>query len=169
MKIQIMGTNHLEEGQFFHLIPLTKDDSDFECPKPSGRFGRESDCRTFYSCVSNQARVALCPPMTQYDDRLKTCYITNYVECYQKEQFVCPEKNGNFRNNKCDRYFICKNGKSYMRKCPVTTLYDIKLKRCANYFWANCNEIDNQNIPDNQDNQVVKKNPKNETIFQNEK
>src|SRR5699024_62635 len=108
----------------------------------NGHFPRPDDCRSFHHCDRNVARIKLCPPLTCYDPRLHMCMFSSFVTCFKYEKYECPVDLpiGRYRNAKCDRYFLCVNGKSYLRYCPPFRSFDTLVNRCVLSVSANCND-----------------------------
>lgn len=141
----ITANDVLEQASNRHQRSHSKLDPNFICPLREGRFPRSKDCRSFHRCNDGVAKLVLCPPYTLYDVRLRACFFSSYATCFVDEPFTCPTANGSFRNDQCDRYFLCRGGVSFLRHCPYLSKFDTSVKRCVIAMYANCDDLVTKN------------------------
>lgn len=134
---------------------FSKLDPNFLCPLRKGRFPRSNDCRSFHHCHDGVARLVLCPPFTLYDVRLRACFFSPYATCFVDEPFACPTADGKYRHDRCDRYFLCRGGVSYLRHCPYLSTFDTSVKRCVLSLYAQCEDA---SVPQNGTSNATTKN-----------
>ena len=124
--------------------------SQFRCPYKSGRYGRRGNCHSYYQCTEDKACLGLCPPAEVFDVRSGQCVPEgggaggngNSSTCYQEEPFSCPKKSGVFRHERrCDRFFKCRYGLSYVVYCRSEEKFDIEVQRCVPQGAAVCEEV----------------------------
>lgn len=115
---------------------------DFYCRIKHDRVPYPEDCRRFYLCLSYKAYLATCPPMFSFDWTIEKCVFNYLVYCYEpvNESFSCPEQNENYRHDKCDRYWLCSNGKAIQRRCGRRKFFSEKTRECVWRYHANCVE-----------------------------
>lgn len=115
---------------------------DFYCRIKHDRIPYPADCKRFYLCLSYKAYLASCPPMFTFDWTIEKCVFSYFAYCYEPvdEYFPCPERNENYRHNKCDRYWLCSNGKAIQRRCGRRRFFSEKSRECVWRYYADCVE-----------------------------
>nr|XP_046916378.1 uncharacterized protein LOC124496859 [Dermatophagoides farinae] len=99
-----------------------------------------NDCTGYYICSMEYAYRRHCPPLTLFDYQQKQCVYHTNAECFSNEQFICPRRFGLFRHRKCDRYWICVNGKATIKYCSYGRKFDVRFNQCRLSLWASCVE-----------------------------
>ncbi|KAH9419924.1 hypothetical protein DERP_001757 [Dermatophagoides pteronyssinus] len=105
-----------------------------------------NDCRRYYLCSMDYAYERHCPSLTLFDYQQKQCVFYSNAECFSNEEFICPRKFALYRHQqKCDRYWICVNGKAKIKYCTLGQKFDVHTNRCRIASWARCTEQSNNN------------------------
>lgn len=86
----------------------------------------------------------------EYDMLADTSWFTNETLAYRTfpylaRDFVCPRRFGRFRHHSCKNYYLCVFGYPLVCRCLYKDLFDTRIRLCAKWFLATCEEILPQN------------------------
>lgn len=100
------------------------------------------DCRMYYKCRWGKLTRKKCPYQMKFDVVFERCLDKSLARCYKNTKvFACPAEWGNYRHNRCDRYWSCYNYEPILRRCPPFYNYSERHDRCVLFINAGCRVI----------------------------
>ncbi|XP_071953415.1 chondroitin proteoglycan 2-like [Antedon mediterranea] len=101
--------------------------------KPNGLYRDPSDCNKFFSCHGHISYHLSCAEGLAFDEKRLKCRGSHHIfGCTPQEPNICAGRgNGVFKDPKsCTRFYICKDGMQFSRKCYNGYAYRSETKKC---------------------------------------
>ncbi|XP_076343537.1 uncharacterized protein LOC143243779 isoform X2 [Tachypleus tridentatus] len=94
------------------------------------------NCSAYYICIHGHQKLLFCPSGLYFNKHTKVCDYPENVRCWH---FICPAKNGMFKNvHDCGSFWHCSNGIPYLKDCPANLHWSVERYRCEWPCVARC-------------------------------
>lgn len=77
----------------------------------------ECDCHKFYECKNNRKVLRICPSGEHFSNRLRYCIKGNTCNDDDLANSECVEGRNVPHECKCNKYYLCKNGRKVLQEC----------------------------------------------------
>lgn len=106
--------------------------------KPNGHYHNPADCAEYFSCSDGTTYKIRCPPNLYYNAHRDVCDWHRNAHCTQQVRYQQPiigycigKPDGNYAHpTKCNSFYTCSNGATYIIKCPNDLYFNSKSNRC---------------------------------------
>lgn len=119
-------------------------ESRYECPPLDQTYSTPDpvQCDKYYECnIKGEEKEKLCIDGYMYDINAQHCDYPSKVNCTGRPKLQdpqpsknCPRANGFFpfpANESCQKFWDCREGKSYLQKCAEGVIFDPKIDACT--------------------------------------
>ncbi|XP_033113930.1 neurogenic locus notch homolog protein 1-like [Anneissia japonica] len=114
--------------------------------KQDGLYRDPSDCNKFFKCFGHLTYHLSCAEGLAFDKKRLACRNSRHVaECAEPEANMCARREDAVTRdpNSCSRFFICKDGMQFSRKCYSGYAYSSETGKCEPRSQVpGCNEQD---------------------------